>query len=131
MGSYPADLRYTQQHEWVRDGDEWSVTLGVTERVTDPLGDITFLELPYPGELMTVGTRLCKLTSHTGSASVDMPFTGHVVEVNPALSESPGLIGSDPYGAGWIVRIEPGDPEHLDSLLDAEAYEAFAATSDE
>jgi len=128
MASYPTDLRYTEQHEWVR-ADGKLVTFGVTEAAVQRLGTVGFIELPYPGELFRPGAVLARMTSDTASATIRMPFLGQVNAVNQALADSPGLISDDPYGRGWILRIEPGDQSEVDGLMDAAAYEAFLAAS--
>lgn len=130
MASYPTDLRYTDKHVWVR-ARETLVTVGVTQLAADQLGAIGFVELPYPGELFKAGDLVGRVRSDTGSAAIYMPFIGKINAVNQALGESPGLVNSDPYGEGWIARIEPGDPAHVESLMDAADYEAFASASDE
>jgi glycine cleavage system H protein len=128
MASYPTDVRYTDKHEWVRPREKL-MTLGVTDVAADHLGAIGFVELPYAGELFRTGALVGRMSSDTGSKPIYMPFTGQVTSVNQALSETPGLINSDPYGEGWIVRIEPGDPTAVDSLMDAADYEAFVSDS--
>jgi glycine cleavage system H protein len=125
MTSYPTDLRYTEQHQWVRPRDEL-VTLGVTQHAADQLGAIGFVELPYPGELFKPGERVGMLSADATSA-IKMPFVGQINAVNQALTETPGLINSDPYGEGWLVRIEPADMAEVDALMDAAAYEAFVS----
>lgn len=128
MASYPTDLRYTDKHVWVR-AREKLVTVGVTEFAADQLGAIGFVELPYPGELFKAGDIVGRMRSDSASAAIYMPFTGKINAVNQALGESPGLINSDPYGEGWIARLEPGDPAHVDSLMDAADYEASASAN--
>lgn len=130
MGSYPTDLRYSEKHEWVRAGERL-VTLGVTGPAADRLGAISFVQLPYPGELFRTGDMIASITSDTATAAIQMPFVGQINAVNQALAESPGLINSDPYGEGWIARIVPGDPAAIDSLMEAGDYEAFVAANDE
>lgn len=130
MGGYPTDVRYTEKHDWVRPREKL-VTLGITQFAADRLGAIGFVELPYPGELFKAGERVGRVTSDTGSAVIHMPFVGQINAVNKALSESPGVINGDPYGEGWILRIEPGDPADVDSLMDAEGYEAFLSANDD
>jgi glycine cleavage system H protein len=127
MASYPTDLRYTDTHEWVRAGEKL-VTIGITQHAAERLGEISFVEPPYPGELFKPGQLLARVSSVTGSAAIRMPFVGQINAVNPALGDSPGLINGDPYGAGWLVRIEPGDPADVENLMDAAGYEAFLAT---
>jgi glycine cleavage system H protein len=124
MASHPPDLRYTEKHEWVRVGDR-SMTIGVTERASEQLGPIGFVSLAYPGELVLPGKMIGRLSSDEGTAVVSMPFTGMINVINESLSDSPGLINSDPYGEGWLLQIEAGDAADIEQLMDAEAYEAF------
>jgi glycine cleavage system H protein len=126
MAGYPSDLRYTEQHEWVRADGEF-VTLGVTEFGAEELGAIGFVELPYAGELFKPDDVLARMSSDTGAKTIRMPFLGQVNALNQKLADTPGLVNSDPYGTGWIVRIEPGDHADVDALMDADAYEAFVA----
>ena len=124
----PADLRYTDAHLWVR-ADDTLVTIGVTQFTAQRLGPVGFVELPYPGELFKRGERVGSVSGETGSAALLMPFLGQINAVNQKLSDAPGFIGSDPYGDGWLVRIEPGDLAEADALMDAEAYIAFLSSS--
>ena len=130
MAGYPTDLRYTEKHEWVRPGEP-QMTLGLTEVGAERLGEASFVQLPYAGELFRTGDVLCRVSSPTGSATVLMPFVAQINAVNQALDESPGLVTSDPYGRGWLVQFRPGEPEAVDELMDAEQYEAFVAKSAE
>ncbi len=122
MATFPEDLRYTETHEWVRDREKL-VTVGITQFAADQLGPVGFVELPYAGELLKEGAVLCRIRGDANSKAVHMPFTAKIMTINPILADQPGLIGSDPYGAGWIAKMEPGDPAHLDELLDAAGYE--------
>ncbi|MDX6689478.1 MAG: glycine cleavage system protein [Solirubrobacteraceae bacterium] len=128
MGDYPDDLRYTEDHEWVRVRER-GMTLGITERGLDELGPIGFASLAYPGELILPGKLLARLSADEGTVTLSMPFTGMVSEINQSLSDSPALINSDPYGAGWLVKIEAGDPAAVEQLMDAEAYAAFVGAA--
>lgn len=123
MATVPPDLRYTETHEWVRDREKL-VTVGITEAGAQQLGTATFVEMPYPGELLQKGALLCRIQAESGAKALHMPFTAKIMTINPILADQPGLITSDPYGAGWIVKMEPGDPAHVDELMDATAYEA-------
>jgi len=125
MATVPEHLRYTETHEWVRDREKL-VTVGITQAGADALGPISFVELPYPGELLEVGEVMCRITGEKQSRAVRMPFTAKIMMINQVIPDQPGLINSDPFGAGWIVKMEPGAPEHVDALLDAAAYEAAA-----
>lgn len=130
MASYPDDVRYTDTHEWVRPRDKF-YTVGITELAAEKLGDVSFVELPYPGELFKPGDPLGRLSGATSSTAFKLPFVCQVNAVNKVLEDTPSLINSDPFGDGWIVRIESGGPEALDDLMDAEQYAAFVSSSAE
>jgi glycine cleavage system H protein len=122
----PADLRYTKEHEWVRlEGD--LATVGITDHAADQLGDIVFVELP------AVGTALAQLATFGVVESVKAvsdlfaPVGGEVVEVNEALASAPEVVNSDPYGAGWMLKVRVADPAEAEALLDPAAYEALVA----
>lgn len=127
MADHPSDLRYTDRHLWVRRGDKL-VTVGITQVEADRLGAVGFAELPYPGELFKAGQRIGSLSGQSASAPLLMPFVGQINAVNHALSDRPGAVSSDPYGEGWIVRIEPADLADVDALMDAAAYMAFLSS---
>jgi glycine cleavage system H protein len=129
MAGNPTDLRYTEEHQWVRTDGKF-VTLGITQHGADRLGTVSFAELPYPGELFRTGALFGRLSGESGSAALRMPFVGHMNAVNQKLADAPQVINSDPYGAGWIVRIEPGDLGDVDALMDAAAYEEFVAAQE-
>lgn len=129
MAGYPTDLRYTDKHQWVRPDGEL-VTLGITQLAVDGLGAIGFVQLPYAGELFKTGQLVGRVSGETGSVAIHMPFTGQIMAVNQALDGGARRINEDPYGEGWIVRIEPGDRAAVEELMDAEAYAAFAAAGE-
>lgn len=131
MTSYPDDLRYTEKHQWLR-ADGKLVTLGITQTRVDAIGAVSFVELPYAGELYKPGEVMGRVNGATTSAPIYMPFVGQINAVNKALDgDDAARISNEPYGEGWILRIEPGDMAVLDELMDAEAYEAFVASSGE
>jgi glycine cleavage system H protein len=121
--SYPDDLRYSKEHEWVRaDGSQASV--GITSFAADELGDIVFVELPEPGATLSQFGTFGVVESVKAVSDLYSPVSGTVTEVNEALRDSPELLNSDPFGEGWIVRVDLADPAELDALMDAEAYAA-------
>ena len=126
MASYPDDLRYTTSHVWVRPRDTL-VTVGITAVAAEKLGAAGFLELPYPGELFKAGEMLLRISGEHESSAVKMPLIGQVNAVNQALNDAPGLVNSDPYGAGWLARIEPNDVADADDLMDAAAYAEYVS----
>jgi len=120
----PAELRYSTDHEWVRlEGT--TVTIGITEYAQDALGDVVFVEMPDAGLAVAAGDSFSEVESTKSVSDIYAPITGAIVEVNTALESQPELLNSDPYGEGWICRIEVGDPSELDGLMDAEAYRAL------
>ena len=130
MASYPDDVRYTEKHQWVR-ADGKLVTLGITQARLDAIGAVTFVELPYAGELYKPGEVMGRVSGKTSSAPIYMPFVGQINAVNKALDGDAARISNAPYGEGWILRIEPGDVTVIEELMDAEAYEAFVASGGE
>jgi len=123
MATFPEDLRYTETHEWVRDREKL-VTIGITQTAADQLGPVRFVELPYPGDILKADLVLCRIRGDEGSKVLKLPFVVKVMTINPLLEAQPDLLNSDPYGGGWIAKVEPGDPADIDALLDAAAYEA-------
>ena len=124
--AYPEDLAYSREHEWVRmDGTR--ATIGITSYAADELGDIVFVELPEVGTSLTQFGSFGVVESVKAVSDLFAPVSGEVVEVNDALREAPELLNSDPFGEGWIARVEIADPAQLDELLDASAYAAEIA----
>ncbi len=120
----PSDLRYSTDHEWVRvDGD--TVTIGITEYAQDALGDVVFVELPEAGATVAAGTTFSEVESTKSVSDIYAPVTGAISAVNDTLEAAPELLNSDPYGEGWICRIQMADPSELDGLMDADAYRAL------
>ena len=124
--AYPDDLRYSKEHEWVR-ADDGTATIGITSFAADELGDIVFIELPeVGGQLSQFGT-FGVVESVKAVSDLYAPVSGTVVEVNEALRDAPELLNSDPFGEGWIARVELADATELDALMDADAYAAETA----
>jgi glycine cleavage system H protein len=122
----PTDLRYTKDHEWVRiDGDE--ATIGITEYAARQLGDIVFVDLPEPGKTLEQAATFGVVESVKAVSDLFAPISGEVIEANAALTASPELVNTDPYAAGWMIRLRAADKEEIDGLLDAAAYDALIA----
>jgi glycine cleavage system H protein len=121
-GNIPANLKYTKEHEWARiEGNR--VVVGVTAHAQESLGDVVYVELPKVGATLTAGKQFGVIESTKAVSDLYSPLSGKVVKVNDALTDSPQTINSDPYGAGWIVEVEPSDSKELAGLMDASAYE--------
>jgi glycine cleavage system H protein len=121
---YPDDRKYGREHEWVAvDGD--TAQVGISDYAQDALGDVVYVQLPDVG-LEVVANASCAEVESTKSVSeVYSPVSGKVTAVNEALNDTPELLNSDPYGAGWIFRMTLADPTELDALMDAAAYQHF------
>jgi glycine cleavage system H protein len=128
MADNPPNLRYTKEHEWARREGK-TVAVGVTAHAQEALGDVVYVELPKVGDAVTAGTPFGVVESTKAVSELFAPVSGKVTRVNSALSDEPSTINSDPYGAGWIVEIEPSDPAQLDGLMDANAYAELLATT--
>ena len=124
--AYPDDLRYSKEHEWVR-ADDGNATIGITSFAADELGDIVFVELPEVGGQLTQFGTFGVVESVKAVSDLYAPVSGTVAEVNEALRDAPELLNSDPFGEGWIARVELSDPSELDALMDADAYAAETA----
>ena len=124
--SYPEDLAYSREHEWVR-AEGSRATIGITSFAADELGDIVFVELPEVGASLSQFGTFGVVESVKAVSDLFSPISGEVVEVNQALGDSPELLNSDPFGEGWIARVEMSDTAELDALMDAAAYAAETA----
>lgn len=122
MSEIPPELRYTKSHEWVEDEGDGTVKVGVTDHAQDLLGDMVFVELPDTGRNVTSGEECAVVESVKAASDVYSPVTGEVVEVNETLTDSPDLVNKDPYGEGWLFRVQLSDSNEVNGLLDAEAY---------
>ncbi len=125
MSEIPAELRYTRDHEWVREEDDGTLTVGITAHAQESLGDLVFVELPAQGQTSEAGEACAVVESVKAASDVYAPVAGTVVATNEALEERPELVNESPYGEGWLFRLEPEDPRNLEGLLDADAYTAL------
>ena len=121
-GNIPQNLKYTAEHEWARQ-EGAVVVVGVTHHAQEALGDVVYVELPKVGATLTAGKQFGVIESTKAVSDLYSPLTGKVVKVNEALPDNPSIINSDPYGAGWILELEPSDSNQVAGLLDAGAYE--------
>lgn len=121
---YPADLRYTAEHEWVRVGDDGTVRVGITSFAQDALGDVVYVSLPTVGDSVAAGDACGEVESTKSVSDLYAPIDGEVTAVNSALEGTPELVNTDPYGDGWMYELRPSDAAAVDGLLDVEAYRA-------
>ncbi len=129
MSELPGDLKYTKEHEWLRQEEDGSVTIGITDHAQSALGDLVYVELPEVGQDVDRGGEMAVVESVKAASDVYAPIGGTITQVNEELSDDPEKINADPYGDGWIVRMQPsGDAEET---LDPDAYQAFLDELDE
>jgi len=127
MGTTPEDLKYTKEHEWIRDNGDGTVTVGITDHAQDELGDLVFVELPEAGRRVAGGEACAVVESVKAASDIYSPLAGEVTESNSGLDEAPETINDDPYGAGWLFKLRPSDASQPDDLLDAAGYQSFVA----
>ncbi|MFT2092542.1 glycine cleavage system protein GcvH [Paraglaciecola sp. 2405UD69-4] len=123
MSNIPTDLRYASTHEWVRPDGDGVFTVGISDHAQSLLGDMVFVELPEIGSEVGSGDDVAVAESVKAASDVYAPISGEIVAVNEELEDSPELVNSDAYGDGWLFKIKAEDPEEVNALLDAEAYE--------
>ncbi|HEY2463470.1 MAG TPA: glycine cleavage system protein GcvH [Steroidobacteraceae bacterium] len=123
----PSDLKYTRSHEWVRQAQNGAVEVGITDHAQSALGDLVFVEVPDVGRALTAGEACAVVESVKAASDVYSPVAGKVIANNGALSDKPELLNEDPYGAGWLFRLETGGSVNAASLMSASAYESFLA----
>ncbi|MBN2397642.1 MAG: glycine cleavage system protein GcvH [Deltaproteobacteria bacterium] len=117
----PDDVLYAESHEWARDEEE-TVVVGVNDYAQDQLGDIVFVELPEIGDTFEKGEEFGTLESVKAVSEIYMPVGGRIVAVNDALSDAPELINQEPYNSGWMIEIEPDDPDEIHTLMTSTEY---------
>ncbi|WP_133471833.1 glycine cleavage system protein GcvH [Paraglaciecola marina] len=123
MSNIPTELRYASTHEWVRPDGDGVFTVGISDHAQSLLGDMVFVELPEIGSEVGSGDDVAVAESVKAASDVYAPISGEIVAVNEELEDSPELVNSDAYGDGWLFKIKAEDPEEVNALLDAEAYE--------
>ncbi len=122
---FPADLKYTKDHEWLRPAADGTALIGITQYAQEALGDVVFVDLPEVGEAFGQGEEFGTVESVKTVSELNMPAAGEVLEVNDSLGDHPEAVNEDPYGKGWMVKIKlTGD---LAGLLDTKAYEALVS----
>lgn len=124
MNMYPANFRYTKEHEWVRvEGD--TGTVGITDHAQNELGDIVYVDLPKPGTPVTRGGTMGSVESVKAVSDIYAPVSGLVTEINTALADAPEKLNADPHGEAWLVKIKLSAPTEVEQLLSAADYEAY------
>ena len=120
----PENLKYTKEHEWAKFESE-KVIIGITDYAQSQLGDVIFIEFPAVGEEFTAGDVFGEVEAVKTVSELYSPLSGKIIEVNSELEDNPDLVNSDPYGAGWLIKIDPSKPNEKDELMDSSSYEEF------
>ncbi len=123
MSEIPTELRFSESHEWVSQDEEGVVRVGITDHAQEQLGDLVFVELPEEGATFAQGDACAVVESVKAASDIYSPVSGEIVAVNEALGESPEIVNADPYADGWLFSVRLEDPDELESLMDAEAYQ--------
>ena len=123
MSNIPADLKYVASHEWLRQEEDGTITVGITHHAQDLLGDIVYVELPEVGEHVDVDAEIAVVESVKAASDVYAPITGEILAVNEALVDAPETINEDPYGEGWFFKIKPDNADDYQGLMDADEYQ--------
>jgi glycine cleavage system H protein len=127
MSEIPSELKYSKSHEWVRDENDGSVTVGITDHAQELLGDLVFVELPEIGTEMSAEDAACVVESVKAASDVYMPVSGEVIAVNENLADAPETINDSPYDDGWLIKIKLSNPDEISDLMDADSYEVETA----
>ena len=125
MSEVPKGLKYMESHEWVRNDGDGTATIGITDHAQDALGDVVFVELPDLGAELSAGDESGVVESVKAASDIYAPVSGEVIAINEQLVDSPELVNESPYGDGWFYRVRLADPEELEDLMDAEAYQGM------
>ena len=130
MANIPDDLHYSKDHEWVRvEGD--TAVVGITDYAQDSLGDVVYVELPKPGDEFSANESFGSVESVKAVSEVFSPVSGEITGINEALNDAPEKVNQDPYGEGWMIRVQMSNPGEVDSLLTAAEYEDFTKAETE
>ncbi|WP_080059156.1 glycine cleavage system protein GcvH [Spirosoma aerolatum] len=121
--NFPAELSYTEDHEWIRIEEDGTAVVGITDFAQHELGDIIFVDINTVGQTLAKGEVFGAVEAVKTVSDLFLPIEGEILELNPAVEKKPELLNTDPYGEGWIVRLKPADGTQKDELLTADAYQ--------
>lgn len=122
MSNIPSDLKYVTSHEWIREEDDGTVTVGITDHAQELLGDVVYVELPELDSEVALEDEIAVVESVKAASDIYAPLSGTIVAVNEALEDAPETVNSSPYDDGWMFKMKPSEPSELANLIDAEAY---------
>jgi glycine cleavage system H protein len=121
----PNNYYFTDEHEWARENDDGTISIGITDHAQDLLGDVVYIELPLDGDTVEQGADFGIIESVKTASDIYAPVSGTVVEINDELHDAPELVNESPHDEGWMIRVEPDDLSELENLMDASSYESF------
>ena len=121
--NFPSELKYTRDHEWVKLNDDNTATIGITDFAQSELGDIVFVDINTVGKDLSAEEVFGTIEAVKTVSDLFMPVAGKIIKVNEALNKNPELVNTDPYGEGWMVKVEVSNPEDINALSSADAYE--------
>jgi glycine cleavage system H protein len=121
--NFPAELSYTQDHEWIRIEEDGTAVVGITDFAQHELGDIVYVDVNTIGQSLGKGDVFGSVEAVKTVSDLFLPIEGEILELNAAIEKSPELLNSDPYGEGWIIKVKPASTEDKDGLLTADAYQ--------
>jgi glycine cleavage system H protein len=124
MGDMPSDLNYAESHEWLRLESDGTAVIGISDHAQDALGDVVYVELPDIGAQIDAGAEVAVVESVKAASDIYSPVTGEILMINEALEDQPDLVNSSPYADGWLFCVRLDNPEELNSMLDANAYQS-------
>ena len=127
---FPEDLKYTKEHEWLLMEGTTAI-VGITDDAQDRLGDVVYVELPAVGDKVSKEDAFGVVESVKAVSDIYAPVSGKVLEVNDDLPDNPNMINEDPYGDGWLIKVEMNDPEEVEELMTAEEYKEYIAEEEE
>jgi glycine cleavage system H protein len=127
----PKEYKYTQEHEWICPEPENKGRVGITDYAQSQLGDVVFVDLPPPGSRVEQLKKMGEIESVKAVSDLFAPVSGRVLEINQAVINEPALVNQDPYGDGWLVRLELSNPLELDTLMDSDKYDEFVSRLNE
>lgn len=121
----PGDLRFAPSHEWVRLEDDGTLTVGISGHAQEQLGDLVFVETPEIDLVCEAEEGIAVVESVKAASDIYAPVAGKIVDTNPDLADNPELVNSDPYGAGWLFKLQPDEVDDIENLMDPDSYTAF------
>lgn len=131
MAEYPGELKYAESHEWARVEDDGTVTVGISDHAQDSLGDVVYVELPEIGTDVSAKGEAGVVESVKAASDVYAPISGKIISVNETLEDAPETVNDSPYNQGWFFRLQPTDLTELESMLDANAYQALCDSEEQ